>query len=78
MQLVQTFNLFPPIFFDWRLILNFLLVAMLEWEREWPDFGPRPQMSQTLDIYASLKFKVQNSKFKIKVYFRIFTYIYER
>jgi hypothetical protein len=59
----------------WRLMLNFRLVAILEWDLEWPDWGPRPQMSQTLDIVASLKLKVQNSKFKIKVLLRNFIFI---
>lgn len=42
MHLVQTCLFLPSNFFVWRFILNFLLVAILEWDRLWPEFALRP------------------------------------
>lgn len=50
MHLVQTFLFTPLTALACKLILNFRKVAMLEWLRAFPDWDPRPQMSQTLDM----------------------------
>jgi len=51
MHLVQTLVFFPFTIFDWMLMENFRLVAMLEWLREFPETAPRPQVAHTLLIY---------------------------
>lgn len=70
MHLVQIFFDLPSSLLVWMLILYFLKVLTLEWLTVFPVCDPRPQISHTLLIIVSLKFKVQDSKFKIKVSLR--------
>ena len=56
-HLVQTFLVWPLIFFTCRLIYCLLMVLILEWEREASRVEPRPQTSHFFAIdYVALLF----------------------
>jgi len=53
MQRVQIVIFLPFTFLLWRLGLNFLLEAILEWEREWPERLFLPQIWQVAILLKS-------------------------
>jgi len=52
MHLVHIFVLLPLTFLVWMFMENFLLVAMFEWLREFPEAVPRPQMLHVRLIFV--------------------------
>ena len=52
MQRVQSLSFTPLIVFDWRFTRRRTFVAILEWERVFPERGPRSQASQRRAIVA--------------------------